>query len=574
MREDEGNSGGHTMKTLAMSVAAMLVVCGGCQTQAPPPAAEVVEPGKPRLFAGLGAHHRKVTTSSAEAQKWFDQGLVFAFAFNHDEAIRSFAEAARLDPDMAMAWWGKALCHGPHINNAVMDEAGSKSAWEALQRALALREKATAPERDLIEALQFRYADPAAGKLPLSTEERRPLDKAYADAMMRVHSRHPLDADIATLYAESLMDLRPWDLWGKDGTPRPETPEVVRVLEIAMKAVPGHPGANHLYIHAVEASPNPEKAVPAAERLRTISPGAGHLVHMPAHIFARVGRWEDASQSNRDAIKADAAYRKLSPRQGFYHVYMAHNHGFLSFSCMMQGRSKEAIAAARDMVAGVPQEFIEGAPDVIDGYLPITMEVLMRFGRWEEMLREPEPDERLLICRAIRHCGRGVALANLGRFDEADRERELFREAAARVPEARPVGNSPSKSVMKLAGLVLDGELAYKRGSVDEGIRLLREAAAVEDTLNYNEPPDWMVPARHALGAILLAEDRVKEAEEVYREDLKRWPENGWSLYGLSQSLRRQGSGEYAAMYERFRNSWSRADIQISSSCLCVPGGK
>ncbi|MBX3377893.1 MAG: hypothetical protein KF678_12925 [Phycisphaeraceae bacterium] len=543
----------------------------GCQASGP----EVTsEPGVPRLFSGMGKHTRKVTTSSTEAQRWFDQGLVFTFAFNHDEAIRSYTEAARLDPEMAMAWWGIALCHGPHINNAAMDEEASKAAWEALQRALSLRAKASPTERDLIEALQFRYADPAAGALPLSSEERRPYDKAYADAMMRVHSRHPNDADIGNLYAESLMDLRPWDLWGKDGTPRPETPEIVRVLERVLELDPQHPGANHLYIHAVEASPSPEKAVGAADRLGKMVPGAGHLVHMPAHIYARVGRWEDASQANRDAIKADAAYRKLSPRQGFYHVYMAHNHGFLSFSCMMQGRSKEAIEAARDMVAGVPQDFIENAADVIDGYLPITMEVLMRFGKWEEMLREPEPDERLLICRAIRHCGRGVAYANLGRFAEAERERELFREAAARVPEARPAGNSPSKTVMKLAGLVLDGELAYKRGSVDEGIKLLREAAAVEDTLNYNEPPDWMVPARHALGAILLAEGRAKEAEEVYREDLKRWPENGWSLYGLSQSMRRQGSPEYAGMYERFRKAWSRADIEIASSCLCVPGGK
>lgn len=560
------------MKQTTLGVlATWVLMIVGCQA---PREVVTSEPGTPRLFSGLGKHHRKVTTSSEEAQKWFDQGLLFAFAFNHDEAIRSFTEATRIDPEMAMGWWGIALCNGPHINNAAMDEEHSKAAWEALQRALALREKASPPERDLIEALERRYVDPSKGKLPLSPSERAPLDRAYADAMNVVYSKYRHDADIGTLFAESMMDLRPWDLWGHDGSPRPETGRIVEVLEFVLKAAPEHPGANHLYIHTVEASPNPEKAVAAAERLTDLSPAAGHLVHMPAHIFARVGRWEDAAENNRKAIKADAEYRRLSPRQGFYHVYMAHNHGFLSFACMMEGRSKEAIQAARDMVAGVPKEFIENAPDVIDGYLPITMEVLMRFGKWEEMLKEPEPDEKLLICRAIWRFGRTVAYANTGRMAEAEKERELLREAAAKVPAERKVGNSESKTVMKLAGLVADGEMAYKRGSVDEAVKLLREAAVVEDTLNYNEPPDWMVPARHALGAILLAEGRAKEAEEVYRRDLKQWPENGWSLYGLAQSLRKQGSGEYAATYERFRKMWAKADMKIGSSCMCVPGGE
>jgi tetratricopeptide (TPR) repeat protein len=473
---------------------------------------------------------------------------------------------------MPMAWWGIALCNGPHINNAAMDEAHSKAAWEALQKALALRDKASPPERDLIEALKSRYVDPAAGKLPLTPEERKPLDKAYADAMKQVQAKYKFDADIGTLYAESLMDLRPWDLWSHEGQPRPETPEIVKTLEFVLNAAPQHPGANHLYIHAVEASPNPEKAVPAAERLGKIAPSAGHLVHMPAHIFARVGRWEDSAQSNRDAIVADTAYRKLSPRQGFYHVYMAHNHGFLSFACMMEGRSKEAIQAANDMVAGVPQDFIDNAADVIDGYLPIYMEVLMRFGKWEDMLKTPKPDDKLLVCQAIWHYGRTVAFANTGKLAEADKERELLRAAAAKVPESRKVGNSKSKSVMQLAGLVADGEIAYKRGSVDEAVKLLREAAVVEDTLNYNEPPDWMVPARHALGAILLAEGKAKEAEEVYRRDLKQWPENGWSLYGLSQALKEQNSPEYAAVNDRFAKTWAKADIKIRSSCLCVEG--
>jgi tetratricopeptide (TPR) repeat protein len=553
----------HTLASVMVCAAGLLV---GCQN------GSMVQPDEVRLYEGLGKHHRKVTTSSDEAQKYFDQGLLFTFAFNHDEAIKSYTEAAKLDPDMPMAWWGIALCNGPHINNAAMDEAHSKAAWDALQKALALKDKGTPVERALIEALKARYADPAAGKLPLSPEERKPLDKAYAEAMKGVFAQFKSDPDIGNLYAESLMDLRPWDLWSHEGKPRPETPEVIATLEHVLKISTEHPGANHLYIHAVEASPNPEKAVPSAERLGGIAPAAGHLVHMPAHIFARVGRWNDAAKSNRAAIIADANYRKMAPNQGFYHVYMAHNHGFLSFGCMMQGRSEESIKAAREMVAGVPQAFIDSSADVIDGYLPITMEALMRFGKWEEILKEPEPDPRLLVCRAIRHCTRAIAYANLNKIADAEREAGLFRTAAAAVPKERKVGNSPSESVMKVATLVMDGEIAFKKGSIDEAVKMLREAAKVEDTLNYNEPPDWMVPARHALGAILLQAGRAKEAEEVYRQDLKQWPENGWSLYGLAQSLKKQGSSEYDAVKARYAKAWEHADIKIESSCLCVQG--
>jgi tetratricopeptide (TPR) repeat protein len=283
----------------------------------------------PQLFQGLGSHHREVSHATAGGQKYFDQGLTFAFAFNHDEAIRSFTEAARLDPECAMNWWGIALCNGPHINNPEMDEQHSKAAWEALQKAKSLSGKAAPVEQALITALESRYVDPA-GKLPLKPQDRAPVDKAYAQAMFKVNKQFPSDSDVGTLYAESMMDLRPWDLWDLDGTPRPETGEIVKTLETVLKATPDHPGANHLYIHAVEASPQPERAVPAADRLTKLVPAAGHLVHMPAHIYARVGRWDDAATANRTAMTADAAYRKLSPTQGFYHIYMAHNAGFLA----------------------------------------------------------------------------------------------------------------------------------------------------------------------------------------------------------------------------------------------------
>ena len=526
----------------------------------------------PQLFAGMGSLHRKVTTNSPEAQKYFDQGLTFAYAFNHDEAIRSFAEAARLDSGCAAAWWGVALCNGPHINNPAMDPDHSKAAWDALQKAKSLASKASPQERALIEALEARYADPAKGKPPESPPERAPFDKAYADAMATVHKQFPADVDVATLYAESLMDLRPWDLWDLDGTPRPETLEIGAVLESVIAASPNHPGANHLYVHAVEASPHPEKGVASADRLKTLVPAAGHLVHMPAHIYARVGRWEDAAAANRAAIAADAAYRKLSPEQGFYHVYMAHNRQFLAFGCMMQGRSEEATKATREMQEAIPPEFIENMAPVLDGFMPIGLEVLMRFGRWEDILKEPKPAENMPIFIAMWHCTRAVAYANTGRMKEALEERDAFRKAASAVPEDRMVGNSPAPTVLKIATHVLDGEIAFKQGNTDEAVSELKQAVEAEDTLRYDEPPDWMQPVRHTLGAVLLAAGRVKEAEKVYREDLKRWPENGWSLYGLSQALMKDGSPQAPAIEARFKQAWAGADIKIGSSCLCVKG--
>ncbi len=548
-------------------LAALCLALAGCRsTPAPAPSPQA------QLFAGLGSHHRAITTASWDAQKYFDQGLTFAFAFNHDEAIRSFSRAAELDPGSAMAWWGVSLCNGPHINNPAMDPEHSRAAWEALRKAQALMVRASPPERALINALAARYADPDKGTLPLTPDQRAPFDRAYADAMNTAHLQFAHDNDIATLYAESMMDLRPWDLWSADGQPRPETPEIVAVLENVLASDPKHPGANHLYIHAIEASPHPEKAVPAADRLRTLVPAAGHLVHMPAHIDARVGRWDQANQANRDAIAADDAYRRLSPRQGFYHIYMAHNRQFLAFGCMMQGRSAEAIRAAQETFDQIPPDFFESSAAMIDGLAPIALEVRMRFGRWEEILAQPAPAENLPISTAIWHACRAIAFANTQRPGEADAQREAFIKAAAAVPPGRTVGNSPASTVLTIAGHLVDGEIAYKRGGNDEAITHLRAAVAAEDTLRYDEPPDWMQPARHTLGAVLLAAGRPAEAEKVYREDLQRWPENGWSLYGLWQALKAQNSPESAATADRFKKAWARADIQIGSSCLCVPG--
>jgi tetratricopeptide (TPR) repeat protein len=526
----------------------------------------------PPLFDGMGTHRRRITTSSAEAQRYFDQALVWAYAFNHDEAIRSFEHAARLDPACAMAWWGAALCHGPHINNPAMDRARSTAAWDALAKARALVAGASPVERRLIEALAARYADPAAGSLPLTFEERAPLDRAYAAAMKAVYDTYPDDTDVATLYAEALMDLRPWDLWdGATGEPRPETPEVVAVLERVLAADPDHPGANHLYVHAVEASRRPERAVGAADRLRRLVPASGHLVHMPAHIDVRTGRWDQAAEQNRQAAAIDAAYRARSPHQEFYRLYMAHNHHFLAYACMMLGRRDEAIDAARAMIAAVPAEWARENAALIDGYYPIEIEALLRFGQWDRLLAMEHPPEFLPITTALWRYARAASLGALGRLDEADAERERFRAAVAGVPAGAMMAINPASTVLAIAGHVLDGELAFRRGDTDGAVRHLREAVRIEDTLRYMEPPDWVQPARHSLGAVLLAAGRVDDAEKVYREDLARWPGNGWSLYGLWQCLERRGDAGAAEAEARFKEAWRHADTRLHATCLCIP---
>ena len=519
------------------------------------------------LFAGMGDHHRAITTNSKQAQRYFDQGLIFTFSFNHDEAIRSYTQAAQLDPKCAIAWWGVALCNGPHINNPKMDPDHVKAAWTALQRAQALREYASPVEQALIDALSHRYSDDPNG-------DRAPLDKSYADAMKSVYDRFPGDTDVATLYAESLMDLRPWDLWSHDGQPRPETPIVISVLEGVMKADPNHPGANHLYIHAVEASPHPERAVAAADRLRTLVPSAGHMVHMPAHIDIRVGQWAQAAKQNQDAIAADKAYRAISPKQGFYHIYMAHNNQFLSFANMMRGRRAEAMTAMRNMIAGVPKEFIENMGPAIDGYLVIQYECPMRFGMWDEILKEPAPPPNLPIMNAFWHYSRAVAMAAKGNVDEAIAEQAVFHKAVDAVPSDAKMAINPAHKVLTLADHALNGEIAYRRGDIDKAVTELNEAVRIEDELMYMEPPDWLVPSRHALGAVLVSAGRMGEAERVYRADLKYWPENGWSLYGLWKCLDARHDPEAASVKARFDKVWKGSDTSLKSTCLCVASAK
>ncbi|HYV84385.1 MAG TPA: hypothetical protein VFB49_00580 [Patescibacteria group bacterium] len=542
--------------TPAAAIILTAVVGLGCAAAPKPPAAR----------PALGDHTYRITTSSAQAQAAFDRGLTLAYGFSHEAAVDEFRKAAEIDPGCAMAWWGIALVNGPHINFPLVPPDKAKNAWEALARARELAPRAGAVEQELIAALAKRYASP-------QPDDRRPLDEAYAAAMRAVWKAHPKDADIATLFAESMMDLRPWDLFAHDGTPRPGTEEILATLEAALALDPGHPGANHLYVHAVEASPHPEKGIAAADRLRDLVPGISHLVHMPSHIDARVGRWSQATEANRRAMTADAAYRAAHPRPGFYAMYMAHNDHFYAFAAMMQGQSAPAIEAAHAMVSAIPAEFLRDYAEVADGYMPFVSEVLMRFGRWDEVLAQEAPARNMPLANALWRFTRAVSLTALGRAAEADLEREEFGRAAAAVPAAATFGNNPSSLLLDIATRTLDGERAAKKGEFDTAVRLLREAAAIEDGLRYNEPPDWIQPVRHTLGAVLLRAGRPADAEATYREDLVRYPENGWSLWGLERALRLQKKdGEADAVKKRFEAIWSRADVTLGSTCFCQPG--
>jgi tetratricopeptide (TPR) repeat protein len=530
----------------------------------PPPAATVKVPTVP-LFGGLGKHTRKVTTTSPQAQRYFDQGLAFVYGFNHDEAIRAFAQAAEIDPQCAMAHWGVALANGPHINNPAVDEAHAKAAWEALSRAREFVRQAAPAERALIDALGARYAMPQPA-------DRKALDQAYADAMKQVQKAYPDDGDAAALYAEALMDLRPWDLWKPDGNAQPGTNEIVTTLEQVLVKNPYHPLANHLYIHAIEASPLPEKADPAANRLRDLQPGLGHMVHMPSHIDVRRGRWEAAALANEKAIGADTKYKEAVPGQSFYRLYMAHNRHMLAFAAIMQGQSEKALASINAMIAEMPAEWIKESAGIADGFMAMPMEVMMRFGKWDEILAAPEPAEYLPIARAMRLYARGVAYAAQGKKAEARAEQTAFLEAKAKVSEGAFFGNNKASDILGVAEHLLAGEILYREGKVDKGIGEMKIAVKREDELRYDEPPDWIQPVRHALGAALVRSNRPVEAAAVYREDLKRLPENGWSLFGLAKALKMQKSDEAADVQERFAKVWANADVKLMSSCFCQPG--
>ncbi len=515
----------------------------------------------------LGTYHRAVSTTSAEAQKAFDQGLLWSFSFNHGDAERAFREAARLDDTLALAWWGIALVNGPHINNTAVDEAHARTAWEALAEARKRREGASDVEKALIDALGSRYAWPPPA-------DRHPLDEAYAAAMADVFKRFPTDADVATLYAEALMDVRPWNQWTHEGQPQPGTAEVLQALETARGLFPDHPGALHLTIHALEASPHPERAREAADGLRGLVPDAGHLLHMPSHIDVRLGRWSEAAAANEKAMAADARYnaRKLDP--GFWGFYMAHNEHFLAYTAMMEGRRASALEHTRAVVGMFPPEFVKENASFADAFMTVHLEALKRFGDWQGVLDDKLPVEGLPVSTAYRHFARAVALAALGRTGEAEKEAAAFRAALPAVPKDFQWGSNTATDVLAVAVPYVDGEIAYRKGKKDVAIAKLQEAVEREDALKYDEPPPWTVPSRQALGAVQIASRKYAAAEAVYRADLKRYPENGWSLRGLAQALEAQGrSAEAAEVRARLQKAWARSDVTVDSSCLCVRSG-
>lgn len=552
------------MKSLTPAFLLLAMLCGCASTRPPESPIQSEAVGPVPLFEGLGTNGRKITTSSREAQRYFDQGLSFLFAFNHDEAIRSFRKAAELDPHASMAWWGVSLASGPHINNPAVSPESAAVAWDALQRARKQPQAANEVESALIDALSKRYVDP-------SPADRTALDLAYADAMREVWKRYPTDADIGALFAEAMMDLSPWNQWTPAGDPNPGTPEILATLDAVMKIRPDHPLALHLYIHASEASSDPGRADAAADRLRDLQPGLGHLVHMPSHIDVRRGRWRQAVTANAKAVRADERYHAMVPRQGFYGLYMAHNHHMLAFAAMMIGRRAEATNAIDTMTGAIPPAWAEQWAPIADGFLAMPLEVRVRFGAWDEVLAAPEPAPIHPFARAMRHYARGVAYSAKGDTKNARTEQAAFATTRAALPADAIFGNNKAPDLLAIADSVLEGEISYREGNRDAAFASLRRAVALEDALKYDEPPSWILPTRHTLGAALLDAGLPHDAEAVFQEDLVRLPNNGWALFGLTQSLRAQGRKAEAAKADAaFRKAWEGADFEITSPCACL----
>lgn len=505
------------------------------------------------LYDNLGDHQKSIGTKVPDAQKYFDQGLRLTYGFNHAEAIRSYTQGAALDSSCAMCWWGVAYAYGPHVN-AGMDSASGVLAYDALQKAVRLSRNAPAWQRDYIDALSKRYA-------PVPPANRAALDSAYSTAMRAVAAKYPDDLDAVTLAVESMMDLRPWNYWTPEGKPYPGSDEMVKTLESVIARNPNHPGACHYYIHAVEAV-RPDLAVPCAERLAQLMPGVGHMVHMPAHIYVRVGRYNDAAQSNVHAIHTDETFVEGQPQPTLYSLgYYPHNIHFLAFVSTMAGRSAQAIDAARTLKSKINMDVAEGV-GMLQEMVPYYALTLTTFGRWDEVLAEPLPRPTMRFPTAMAYYARGVAHAAKG--DAAGAKVAL--DSVIAIDRAYPA-DGEFKAPISIAVHALMGEIATRSGDLASGINHFREAVKIEDTGLYFEPPKWYYPMRQSLGAALLKAGRHAEAEAVYREDLKRFPENGWSLHGLVAALKAQNkSAEAAAAEQRFTKAWEGADVKLVAS--------
>lgn len=508
------------------------------------------------LVAGMGTHHHPVSTVNVEAQRFFDQGLSFVYAFNHDEAIRSFKRAAELDPQLAMAHWGVALALGPNINLDV-DPEREKAAYEAAQRALALAAKAPENERAYIDALVKRYSiDPKANLKQLAVD--------YKNAMGEVVKRYPDDLDAATLYAESAMNLRPWQLWSADGKPAEGTEEILATIESVLRRNPNHFGAIHYYIHAVEASPNPERALAYAPKLPTLVPAAGHLVHMPAHIYHRTGDYQAAALSNEDAAKADEAYIKASGSQGLYPLmYYSHNLHFLAIAESMTGRYAAAMAAARRL-EGYVGPSIKAMP-MLEGFMTVSPLILVQFQRWDEIGKLPQPASSLVGLKAIWHFARGMAHEAKGRTPEAEREYAALVQTGKTIPADMNFGLNNAGKVASIAENVLAARIALSKNTDKKAaIEQLRKAVELEDSLSYDEPQAWFLPVRMWLGGALLQTGDNAGAEQVFRADLERNKRNGRSLFGLMEALKAQKKDHAAMLLKReFDSAWKDADSAL-----------
>lgn len=509
------------------------------------------------LLTGMGDLHHPIATKSAQAQRFFDQGLTLVYAFNHEEAARSFKRAAQLDPQSPMPWWGVALAVGPNYNMDV-DMEREKEAYDAIQKARSLAASAPENERAYVEALAKRYSnDPKADLKALAVD--------YKNAMRELAARYPDDPDAGTLFAESMMDLHPWQLWTLDGKPTEDTEEILATLRSVLRRAPQHVGANHFYVHAVEASPHPEQGLTSAQRLETLVPAAGHLVHMPAHIYERTGFYEESAQANRAGVAADRAYLKSNPGQHAVYgmMYYSHNLHFLALAASMEGRFAEAKSAADQLVASVTPSL--NAMPMAEWFLPMQTYILVRFNRWDDIAKLHPPDSSLTLTTAVWHYARGAAFAAKGDIANAQTERQELAAAIEKQPADAMFGFNPARTVLGLALDIVDARIAAAQGDHTASIEHWRHAVATQDSLAYDEPPDWYYPVRESLGAALAASGDYVEAEKVFREDLAQNPRNPRSLFGLHETLKAENKDSDAAWVQsEFEKAWKSADTKLS----------
>jgi tetratricopeptide (TPR) repeat protein len=514
------------------------------------------ETGPAPLLNGLGKLHHPITTANPLAQRYFDQGLTLVYAFNHEEAARSFRYAAKLDPKCAMAYWGLALARGPNYNEWEIDAGREKISAEAIKKAEALSAGVSAAEQAYIRAMSLRVSiDPKA--------DQKELGAKYRDAMRELMNRYPNDMDAAVLFADAAMDLHAWMLWKKDGQPEEGTIEAAQALESVLKRDPDNIGANHFYIHVMEESPHPEQAMASARKLADLAPGAGHLVHMPAHIYIRTGDYHAASVSNKQAMGADQGYIEKYHIENMYSMmYYTHNMHFLAVSSSMEGNFEDSNRVAARITKGIVP-YLKDHPEV-QSFVPTQTFILVRFRKWPEIEQLPEADKSLDQAHVLWRFARGMAYSGEGQIDQATAERAAFAAEAKAIPPKTTFGYNTTGQIFEIAGLVLDANIARQKHDYKQAAALLNKAALAEDALNYDEPPDWYLPPRESLGAVLLLDGRAKEAEAVFREELKRHAKNPRALFGLAECLHAQGkSAQETAVRKEFEDGWKHADTRL-----------